>query len=80
MGKPRNPEAQTTNRQMYWSDVDLISKYKKKVVRWGTEQNEADRDILHRIIEFYVKHNEPENQTPVSTYVTKEEAIQVIPD
>ena len=77
MARARNLEAKITRREMYWSDVDIISKYKKKVVRWGTLQNEADRDVIHRMVEEFVKNHKPETEIPVSTYLKKEEATPV---
>ena len=71
MGRARNPEAKTTKREMYWSDVDIISTYKKSVQRWNNQKNlqyEADKDVLHRMIIEFQKNNKPENTKPVSTY------------
>jgi len=65
---------------VYWIDADIISKHKKKVVRWGTMQNEADRDVIHRMVEEFDKNHKPQNEIPVSTYLKKEDATAVTVD
>lgn len=80
VAKPRNPEAKTTSRQLYWSDVDIISKYRKITTRWGkVVMYEADKDVFHRIVEDYAKNHEPESKTPVSTFTrpVKSTSLQV---
>lgn len=70
--KARKLGSPTTGREMYWNDVDVISLYKNKSKfpgKNGKERFEPDRDVLHRMIEFYVKNNpNPPNPVPVSTY------------
>ena len=76
MPKPRNPEAKTTSRQVYWTDVDIIALYKKPVKRSNNQkklQYEADKDVLHRVIIEFQKNNKPENSKPVSTYTLQPE-------
>ena len=76
MPKPRNPEAKTTSRQVYWTDVDIIALYKKPVKRSNNQkklQYEADKDVLHRVIIEFQKNNKPENAKPVSTYTLQPE-------
>ncbi len=73
--KARKLGSATTGREMYWNDVDVISLYKKRIKkdnntsgRTAKERFEADRDVIHRIIEFYViNHPDPPNKVPVST-------------
>jgi len=73
--KPRRLDKKTTSREMYWNDVDVISLYKNKIKkdnvtpgRVPIERFEADRDVLHRVIEFWVaNHPDPPNKVPVST-------------
>ncbi len=73
--KPRRLDKKTTSREMYWNDVDVISLYKMKIKRENVtpgriprERFEADRDVIHRVIEFYVANNpNPPNKVPVST-------------
>lgn len=73
--KPRRLDKKTTSREMFWNDVDVISLYKKKIRRENVtpgripkERFEADRDVIHRIVEFYVaNHPDPPNKVPVST-------------
>ena len=73
--KPRRLDKKTTSREMYWNDVDVISLYKNKIKkdnvthgRIPIERFEADRDVLHRVIEFWVaNHPDPPNKVPVST-------------
>lgn len=78
VGRARNPEAKTTKREMYWSDVDIISTYKKPVKRWNNQKNiqyEADKDVLHRMIVEFQKNNKPENLEPVSTYCLQPKVV-----
>ncbi len=70
--KPRTLDRKKTSRQLYWSDVDKISRYKIKVQRYGNqkkEQYENDADLFHRLIEYWIKHhpNAP-NKFPVATF------------
>lgn len=79
--KARDPEAKTTSRQMYWTDADLIALYKERVKRFQKSSGdhfEADRDVLHKMIAFYVLHHpKPPNKIPVSTFPAYEKIIQV---
>lgn len=60
---------------MYWNDADVISLYKIKIKKQNVtpgripiERFENDRDVLHRMIEYYVaNHPDPPNKVPVST-------------
>jgi len=71
VAKPRNPEALTTSREVFWSDVDKISLYKRKVKRFDNQiatVYESDKQVIHRMVEFFAQHNKPENEVPVATY------------
>lgn len=65
---------------MYWNDVDVLSLYKKKVNRFPNQkeqQYEADKDTIHRVMEFWVKnHPKPPNEIPVSTYPLLEQMLK----
>lgn len=70
--KPRQLDRKKTSRQMFWSDVDKISKYKIKVQRYEnqhTDQFENDAELFRRVIGYYIKHHPtPPNKHPVATF------------
>lgn len=78
--KARKVGKLTTTREIYWNDVDVLSLYKKKVIRFAKQkeiQYESDKDLLHRIIEYWVKnHPNPPNAIPVSTYPLIEQMLK----